>query len=378
MKDTADSVRIIFICSALEPGRDGVGDYTLRLAAALIQRNNKCAIISLNDRYVKDNFGGTQSVDNIDVPVLRIASILTDPEKIAVAKDYIDRLAPQWLSLQFVPFGFHVKGLKTGLSKLLLSLNATAKWHVMIHELWVGMDKESPIKHIAWGWVQKKMIGSLLKNLKPAVITTQSQLYKQHLATMGYDAQYLPLFSNIPVNNGQILDTKTESKNINLVIFGNIHHGAPVQAFAHELAACAKEYNISPTLKILGHCGAEQNNWIKQWQSAGLQVAVIGEQSAERISAELKSADIGITTTPVSITDKSGSFAAMREHGLPVISVSRLWHARGVKKIIIPDGVFYYQKGNFKEFYSSMDAISSVSTDVSVISQQLSNLLLGF
>ncbi|MFA6087892.1 hypothetical protein [Mucilaginibacter sp.] len=378
MKDTTDSVRIIFICSALEPGRDGVGDYTRRLAAALIQTNIKCTIISLNDRYVKDNFKGTQSVDNIDVPVLRITSILTDPEKIAFAKDYIDRLAPQWLSLQFVPFGFHVKGLKTGLSKLLLSLNTSAKWHVMIHELWVGMDKESPIKHIAWGWVQKKMISSLLKNLKPAVITTQSQLYKQYLATMGYDAQYLPLFSNIPVNNGQILDAKTESKNINLVIFGNIHHGAPVQAFANEVAAYAKEYNIRPTLKILGHCGAEQDNWIKQWESAGLQVAAIGEQSAERISAELKSADIGIATTPVSITDKSGSFAAMREHGLPVISVSRPWHARGVKKILIPDGVFYYQKGNFKEFYSSMDSISSVSTDVNIVSQQLSNLLLGF
>ncbi|MDB5851942.1 MAG: hypothetical protein JWP29_5694, partial [Rhodoferax sp.] len=315
---------IVFLCSALEPGRDGVGDYSRRLAAALIKENNQCAIISINDRYVTDNFEGTQSVDNIDVPVLRIASILRDQEKFTTAKDYIDKLAPQWVSLQFVPFGFHVKGLKTGLSKLLLSLNTSAKWHVMIHELWVGMDKESPVKHIAWGWMQKKLINSMLKNLQPAIITTQSQLYKLHLATMGYDAHYLPLFSNIPNSITQPRYIKTESKNRSMVIFGNIHHGTPVHAFAHEVAAYVKENNINLTLKFLGHCGPEQDNWVKQWQSAGLQVVVIGKQPAERISAELKSADIGIITTPVSITEKSGSFADMREHGLPVKSVSRL------------------------------------------------------
>jgi hypothetical protein len=378
MTHQGNNFSIVFLCSALEPGRDGVGDYSRRLAAVLIKDNNQCAIISINDRYVTDNFEGAQSIDNVDVPVLRIASTLTNQERFAAAKCYIDKLAPQWISLQFVPFGFHVKGLKTGLSKLLLSLNTLARWHVMIHELWVGMDKESPVKHIAWGWMQKKLIGSLLKNLQPAIITTQSQLYKLHLAKMGCDAHYLPLFSNIPNSITQAQYIKTGSENVSMVIFGNIHHGAPVHAFAHEVAAYTKEFNINPTLKLLGHCGPEQDNWIKQWQSAGLQVAVIGKQPAERISAELKSADIGITTTPVIITDKSGSFAAMREHGLPVISVSRLWRVSGVEKITIPDGVFYYQKGNFKEFYTSMGSVSSININVNTVSQRLSNLLLGF
>jgi hypothetical protein len=377
MTHQGNSFSIVFLCSALEQGRDGVGDYSRRLAAALIKENNQCAIISINDRYVTDNFEGTQWVDNIDVPVLRIASTLPDQEKFAAAKGYIDKLAPQWISLQFVPFGFHVKGLKTGLSKLLLSLNTSARWHVMVHELWVGMDKESPAKHIAWGWVQKRLISSMLRNLKPAIITTQSQLYKLHLDTMGYDAHYLPLFSNIP-NFTQAQYTKTKSESVSMVIFGNIHYGAPVYAFAHEVATYVKEYNINLTLKFLGHCGAEQDNWIKQWQYAGLQVAVIGEQPAERISAELKNADIGITTTPLFITDKSGSFAAMREHGLPIISVSRLWHARRIEKIVIPDGIFYYQKGNFKDFYSSMGSVSSININVNTVSQRLSNLLLGF
>ena len=378
MKDQ-NGVRIIFICSALEPGRDGVGDYTRRLAAALMKENCSCAIISLNDRYVKHDFQGTQWVDNVAVPVLRITATVTDRERYAAAKSYINTFTPQWLSLQFVPFGFHIKGLKLGLSKLILSLNTSAKWHVMIHELWVGMDKQSPVKHIVWGWLQKRLISSLLKNLKPAVITTQSQLYKQHLALMGYDARHLPLFSNIPVNKSDSTsEAKTETRDIVLVVFGNIHHGAPIQAFAHEVAAYAKEYNINPSLKLLGHCGPERDNWVKQWQSAGLQTVVIGEQSAERISAELESADIGITTTPVSITDKSGSFAAMRSHGLPVISVSRLWHARGVEKIIIPDGVFYYQKGNFKDFYSLGDSVFPADTDVNKVSKQLLNLLLGY
>jgi hypothetical protein len=48
-----------------------------------------------------------------------------------------------------------------------------------------------------------------------------------------------------------------------------------------------------------------------------------GELPTVLISSYLQSADFGIATSPLSLIQKSGSVAAMLEHGLPVV-VSRL------------------------------------------------------
>jgi hypothetical protein len=46
----------------------------------------------------------------------------------------------------------------------------------------------------------------------------------------------------------------------------------------------------------------------------------LGEQDSEAVSRLLQSADFGVATTPSSLFGKSGSFAAMVSHGLPVIA----------------------------------------------------------
>src|ERR1022692_2576923 len=44
---------------------------------------------------------------------------------------------PNWVSLQFVPFGFHPKGLPFGLPRHLMSIIGSRPLHWMFHELWV-------------------------------------------------------------------------------------------------------------------------------------------------------------------------------------------------------------------------------------------------
>ncbi|WP_374951922.1 hypothetical protein [Mucilaginibacter sp.] len=376
MDHNKGGLNLIFLCSGLEPGRDGVGDYTRRLAANLLENGAAATIIALNDRFADASITTHQFADGVNVPVMRLPSTLNDKERYALARDLITALNPQWISLQFVPFGFHEKGLKAGLSKWLLSLSNTARWHVMIHELWVGMDAQSTAKHKTWGWVQRQLIASLLKKIKPTVITTQAKLYQQYLQQMGYKAHYMPLYSNISVANNK--KPVGNDRSINFVLFGNIHHGGPAKEFIREVADYGKVNDISLNLTLLGHCGPEQETWVKEWTIAGLQANIIGKQSSERISDELHSASIGITTTPLALTDKSGSFAAMRAHGLPVISVSRDWHPQGVKNVVNPNGVFHYQKGNFKEFYDNLNKTSEPAIGVDAIAQQLESLLSAF
>ena len=105
-------VRILFICSSLELGNDGVGDYTRKLACALIGRGHSAAIIAINDRRLNgDIWQGKQNDENTEVQVLRLSHSQPWGFRLNKAKEFIKALNVDWISLQYVPFGFHLKGL---------------------------------------------------------------------------------------------------------------------------------------------------------------------------------------------------------------------------------------------------------------------------
>ncbi|MEO7216458.1 hypothetical protein [Mucilaginibacter sp.] len=370
-----DKIKIVFICSSLEPGHDGVGDYTRRLSAALIKAGHSCAILSLNDRHAKNTFEGTQQADEIDVPVFRLGADIELKQRFAIAKQWVDKVDPQWLSLQFVPFGYHPKGLKPGLSKLLLTLSKGRSWHIMFHELWVGMADEESKKLHFWGLAQRVLIRSLVKNLAPKVIHTQTHLYQTLLAKMGFKAGYLPLYGNIPVI-GNINGNRPAGK-LSFVVFGAIHDRAPISEFAKEAAQYAEKFRLPVTLTIIGRGNNEQQRWADVWAAAGLTVERLGELSAQRISEVLSNATIGLSATALAVIEKSGSYAAMREHGLPVISVSKAWTPTRVSKPAIPIGVEEYTIGNLEECVAN-SKFQPYGSNVDVVSvkfaQALTNL----
>jgi len=337
-------MKIIFICASAEPGRDGVGDYSRRLAAALVTTGHDASILAINDRAVNKVTCAGQNTDGIDIKTLRIPASLTTKERLAHAKKYISETRPDWLSLQYVPFGFHPKGLKRGLGTELKSISGNTRWHVMFHELWVGMAREESAKLIWWGKAQRYLIKGLLNKLKPEVVHTQTALYQEQLKQLNVKADYLPLFGNIPVA-GEKLELKTD---ITFVLFGAIHAGGLINTFAAEASQYAAETGKSMQLLFIGRCGEEQYQWAQKWQATGLHAEVLGEQSAENISALLSSATAGISTTGLAVVEKSGAFAAMRNHGLPVISLSKPWTPFGVPEQAIPKGIVKYDGHNFK------------------------------
>src|ERR1700744_127282 len=261
-------MKIAFICNSIEPGKDGVGDYTMRLAGELISQGSAIAVLALNDKYVGEVFTGIQRSGNIDVPIMRIPFSLPVTERGILAKKFIDQFDPSWLSLQFVPFGFHAKGLKIGLGKFLLSISNGRLWHILFHELWVGMAVEETLKLKWWGSLQRLLIKSMLIKLRPKVIHTQTRLYQAQLSKLGFKADYLPLFGNIPVADKAIIPQPAPA--ISLVVFGSIHDGAPIEEFSKEAALYSRKSNIPVKLTFIGRCGVEQERWIDAWKSAGL------------------------------------------------------------------------------------------------------------
>ena len=347
-------MKIAFLCGSLEPGRDGVGDYVRRLAGELAQQGHQVAGVALNDHYTAQEVSAPPARPT-GLHVLRLPAAWPAAQRFGRAKQWLDDFGAEWLSLQFVPFSFHPKGLPFGLGKALAPLGQGRTWHLMVHELWVGMDREAPVKYVWWGRMQRYLIGLLIARINPKVIHTQTHLYQAQLAKMGLASEYLSLFSNIadvpPVAGATPGGLgKHPSKTVSLVVFGSIHPGAPVEQLAKDAASYARATGASVVLTLVGRCGAEQAHWVAAWQDAGLPVEVLGEQEPARISEVLRSASLGVATTPVVLIGKSGTAAAMQEHGLPVLCVARPWYPRGMAPLEMPPGAMLYEPGNFEKY----------------------------
>jgi hypothetical protein len=371
-------LRIVFLCSSLQPGRDGVGDYTRRLACELIRQGHVVEAISLNDKYISDHCLELQALDSSNLPVLRLPAGLPLTQKLTIAKKHIDEFNPDWISLQFVIFGYHPKGLPLWLNKL-ATLGEGRQWHIMFHELWIGIELNASKKHLLWGRIQKQIISSLISKLKPTVTHTHTRLYQHKLSHIGVNTQHLPLFGNIPVlyTGEHLLDKNFKaSKLLKFVIFGHIHPGAPVKYFYAEVARYAVKNNIQVSLTLIGNCGMEQEIWVVNCQAAHIEVRVLGQQSADDISKVLGEATVGISTTPVALIGKSGSVAAMREHLLPVICVPRVWEPSDFINLEIPEGIAVYKQGNLEEILNT-DLNFEANINIENISKQFINSLIN-
>jgi hypothetical protein len=341
-------MKIVFLCGSLEPGHDGVGDYTRRLAAEMVRQGHHPTIIGLNDTGLSSEPECIQQCENIDISVLRLPSVWAAKQRFDLAKKWIDDVNPEWISLQFVIFSFHPKGLPFGLSGFLAELGKGRHWHLMFHELWVGMPLGASKKHILWGWLQREMIKSLILKLKPEVIHTQCWLYFAHLTKLGFKVDYLPLFSNVPVVDELVSEKKTDPRNgkeiVSMVVFGMIHPFAQIEQLVKKVLLYKERQQVEITLTIIGRCGVEQDYWVSVWKAAGLHVEVLGEQSVLRISQILKNASIGISTCAMAMIDKSGTVAAMLAHGLTVLCVAKPWKPRGILLSNPPSGIIELQK----------------------------------
>ena len=366
-------MKILFICGSLAPGRDGVGDYTRRLAGELIRQGHQVVIIALNDRHIDTPLISKQESDGTIISVVRLPAKLKEKERYKLASNFINDFNPEWLSLQFVPFSFQDEGLPFGLGYQLAKIGGKGrKWHVMFHELWVGMNTEATCKFKVWGIIQREITRSILKQLHPVVIHTQTKLYQFELFNLGYNVIYLPLFGNIPVLNKQ--DKEGKPTKLSFVVFGGIHYGAPIAEFAKQVRIYAITNNIEIEVIFIGRCGAELESWIQICKTEGLRVSVLGEQSPMILSEVLSQSNIGITSTPFLLVEKSGTVAAMLEHGLSVICVARQWTVAGFGNDNMQSNVKLFNINDFSHD-SVLNSNSEQHNTVSNVTRQLIELL---
>ncbi|HEY2123023.1 MAG TPA: hypothetical protein VGH07_05470, partial [Chthoniobacterales bacterium] len=139
-------MKILFLAGSLEPGRDGVGDYTRTLATECARLGHDTLLLSLNDPWVHG--------PRLKPAVLRLGSKMSWPDRVKTARAFLNANGAEIVSLQFVPYSFHRAGLNFALPQILSAIIGQTRVQVMFHELWVGAQTGAPVKVKVLGFCQ--------------------------------------------------------------------------------------------------------------------------------------------------------------------------------------------------------------------------------
>lgn len=326
--------RLALLCAGLEEGKNGVGDYCRTLARELARRRVRCDLLSLNDRDVADVTPASGSAGDEAGQLVRIPSRLSPTERGRVAARYLRLWQPDWVSLQFVGYGFQSKGIALRESFWLPRLLAPFRLELMMHELWIGLLASDPPKDHVIGALQRCAITRLIRRTSPAVIHTSNEVYRRLLGQAGFEARLLPLFGNVPVGSESapwLAEALKQACGVDVSLgrerfwlfglFGGIPGGWRCEPLLARIEKMAADGGQTAIVVSVGQIGSDTARLFSQWQArfATLRFAALGPRPASEVSQFLNTIDFGLSSYPLYLLGKSGSAAAMFEHGVPVI-----------------------------------------------------------
>jgi hypothetical protein len=313
------SIKILFICGSLESGKDGVGDYTRRLAGEFIRLGHKASILSINDRFVIKLNKESILDESTNIPTIRIPSDLTDHSKKKIALSFINTHNPDWVSVQFVPFSFNIRGIPLKLGALLYPLIKDRRRHIMFHELWVGVYGTHTLKSFLLGWIQKICIRYFLDKIQFNCISTSNTCYLKQLTA--FHSFHLPVFGNVPISKDNPPFIKNE-KELHAVVFGTITSelNQLYEQFKW-LLRLAKSKEMQLKVCFVGNGGLMESKARKLvFELVGeMNFVSFGFLQSPYLSICISRMDIGISRADYQLFEKSGTTMSLLEHGLPVL-----------------------------------------------------------
>ncbi len=331
-------MRIAFLTACLEPGNDGVGDYTCDLASECRQRGHPAGLLALHDPHISAPSRSPLRGRYGEIPALRLPSRMAWQERIVLARTWLASLNPDWVSLQFVPYGFHPKGLVWGLGNRLRKLVGGLPLQVTCHELWIGEYLGAPWREKLVGWLQRHGVRRLLASLHPCLLHTTNPTYVAILEHYGLAARHLPLCGSIPIDasaDRKWLYALARQHGVNLYsesrdrfwlfgFFGALHPLWTPEPLFQLIAEAARVQKKEVVMAAIGRLSYGEKLWGKIAKTYGerFHFLTCGPRSRSEISAFLHEIDFAIATSPYWLIGKSATAAAMLEHGVPTI-VSR-------------------------------------------------------
>jgi len=314
-------MKIAIICGGLEPGHDGVGDYTRKLAGAVSKQGHTITAIAINDKLIKSTVQYQEDIDGSIVEIARIPSSENENNRFNVLKGILLKFNPDWISLQFVPYSFHAKGLPYRLFNSLKAMKLPYKWHFMFHELWID-DPENKKQYVV-KLLQKLIIYTGVKKIKPQIINVTVPYNMQRLKRINLPSTVLGLFGNIVKSEQPItsVDTVSDSK-INVLYFGGPPGSEYLEKVLEGLEIFCKSTNKEIDITLVGINSSSKEKFVKvlhqRLDPYAVNIKDLGFLDDSVLSELLTKSTVGIVRYLPYFIGKSGSAVAMIEHGIPV------------------------------------------------------------
>ena len=322
-------MRLAFICSGLEPGRDGVGDFARTLA-------RECAAAGHETRLAAVREHGAPGGGLARNGELRLNDIFRQPGEARALAAWLREFQPDWVSSHFTPFGFHPRGLGARRASLLRELlPPRARRQIMFHEIWLQPGRDGQLRHRALGWAQRRSVDAWAgAGWQPAVVHTQARLHQARLRARGIAAELLPLCTTFAEPNitqtaaraavtelAQAAGKKIDDATFWLGHFGAFHvQGWNFTAFARKMAAQPNLRGKRVCFLALGRAAAAKTAFDEAARSvANADFCVVGELAEDKVAVAMRACDAAFTSTPWDIIEKSSAVAAWRALGIPVL-----------------------------------------------------------
>lgn len=312
------NVKVLFVCGSMEPGRDGVGDYTRELAGALHSIGVEAEIIAIMDRDAAGILKEPQSARDKNINVTRLSKFLSFSKRKKEYQNLVAEFKPDFISLQYVPYAFSPKGIPLTLSTFLKLENHISNWHFMIHEVYIGTKGHFKNKIIQR--LQIAALKMLVNRLQPSVIHTTVPSYQSQLKTIGVGSDILGLFGNIPIS-------KSFSRDHTDKTFRGVYFGAPpkednFQNFINAINQYLHKTDDMMEVVLCGQSGEKGKKFAAALRnginSKRFDIVEKGRMAADELSNLFLTRDFAIARISPYLLGKSGSAIAMLEHGLPL------------------------------------------------------------
>ncbi len=329
-------MKILFFTGGIEPGKDGVGDYTRRIAEHLIGCGIQARIVALYDPFIQD----MQFEYHGDIAVNRMGKRTGSVQRKQVLSDLAANWKPDWCSLQFVPYGYHRKGLCFNLVNW-LSHFRKCQWHFFFHETWIGSAEEHSLKERMFGLLQKRVVKRLLREYQPTRIDTHIKAYQNSIRRLGFEVDILPLFCNIRIakdqdeNQIQLLTgivRKQRNQYVIFLLFGSIYNPWRFGPLLDDILEITEAGGKKVAIVQCGRGGANSPGWkaLEKDYKDSVQLHALGEVDEDTASRVMQISDFGVATTPWQLIGKSSAVATLIAHGLPVVVNRDDYHSRYV------------------------------------------------
>ena len=312
-------MRILFLCGSVEPGRDGVGDYTLKLARGLATEGYNVRILAINEKNsINDGRTGSSKINTY-----RLSNNSSWQKRQKSIIKIIRAFTPEIVSLQFVPNSFNKKGLPYFLPGMVQKLQQNNfQWHIMFHELWIANHRANSIKEFLIREAQKIIIKKLIKRTGKAFIDTSNAYYKKMLKSLDVESGISPVFSNIPRAEKQNIDmpVKNRGNKIVCILFGNIQYSNSLSTrlleFSNEIY---RQLRKKVCILQLGINRDQRSAQVLLELSQILQIKFLGFRDDLEVAKMMVSSDVGLSNHLPQFINKSGSISSMLYNDLPVI-----------------------------------------------------------